>query len=261
MYKYLFGLVSIILISACKHDFEQPSWTTQWTAPLANSSLSIHQLQQDSTVSWDTLENNCLQLVFQQELFKLEMDSLLNMPGKSKTKNVKLDSISFADIQISYPTTLGNIITDMGATAFLPNGAQAIIPPFPNVLTDTLPIDASSYFEEMTLNEGQLTVSLYNGLPSDLANINLVLRNEGSNSNIIQIILPLLPTGSTHQESVDLSGETLYGALDVEIINVDMVGTNNMVFIDYENALTASLKFVSSEIEPLFCLSSSRRSS
>tara|TARA_B100000674_G_C37969678_1_gene976310 strand:- start:1609 stop:3648 length:2040 start_codon:yes stop_codon:yes gene_type:complete len=241
MYKYLFGLVSIILISACKHDFEQPSWTTQWTAPLANSSLSIHQLQQDSTVSWDTLENNCLQLVFQQELFKLEMDSLLNMPGKSKTKNVKLDSISFADIQISYPTTLGNIITDMGATAFLPDGAQAIIPPFPNVLTDTLPIDASSYFEEMTLNEGQLTVSLYNGLPSDLANINLVLRNEGSNSNIIQIILPLLPTGSTHQESVDLSGETLYGALDVEIINVDMVGTNNMVFIDYENALTADI--------------------
>ncbi len=241
MYKYLFGLVSIILISACKHDFEQPSWTTQWTAPLANSSLSIHQLQQDSTVYWDTLENNCLQLVFQQELFKLEMDSLLNMPGKSKTKNVKLDSISFADIQISYPTTLGNIITDMGATAFLPDGAQAIIPPFPNVLTDTLPIDASSYFEEMTLNEGQLTVSLYNGLPSDLANINLVLRNEGSNSNIIQIILPLLPTGSTHQESVDLSGETLYGALDVEIINVDMVGTNNMVFIDYENALTADI--------------------
>ena len=169
------------------------------------------------------------------------MDSLLNIPGKSKTKNVKLDSISFADIQISYPTTLGNIITDMGATAFLPDGAQAIIPPFPNVLTDTLPIDASSYFEEMTLNEGQLTISLYNGLPSDLANINLVLRNEGSNSNIIQIILPLLPSGSTHQESVDLSGETLYGALDVEIINIDMVGTNNMVVIDYEDALTADI--------------------
>ena len=82
----------------------------------------------------------------------------------------------------------------------LPDGAQAIIPPFPNVLTDTLPIDAGSYFEEMTLNEGQLTISLYNGLPSDLANINLVLRNEGSNSNIIQIILPLLPSGSTHQK-------------------------------------------------------------
>ena len=241
MYKNLFGLLALLLISACKHEIEQPSWTTHWTAPLAHSSLSIYQLQQDSTVSWDTLENNCLQLVFQQELFKLEIDSLLNIPGKSKTKNVKLDSISFADIQISYPTTLGNIITDIGATAFLPDGAQAIIPPFPNVLTDTLPIDASSYFEEMILNEGQLTVSLYNGLPSDLANINLVLRNEGSNSNIIQIILPLLPTGSTHQESVDLSGETLYGAIEVEIINVDMVGTNNMVLIEYEDALTADI--------------------
>lgn len=241
MYKHLFGLIALILISGCKHELEQPSWTTQWTAPLAHSSLSIHQLQKDSIVSWDTLENNSLELVYQQEFFQLEMDSLLNIPGKSKTKNVKLDSISFADIQISYPTTLESIITNMGATAFLPDGAQAIIPPYPNILTDTLPVDASIYFEEMTLNEGMLTVSLHNGLPSDLANINMVLRNAGSNSDIIQITLPLLPTGNTHQESVDLTGETLYGALEAEIINIDMVGTNNMVVIDYEDALTADI--------------------
>ena len=86
MYKYLFGLIALILISACKHEFEQPSWTTHWTAPLAHSSLSINQLQKDSTISWDTLENNCLQLVFQQELFKLAMDSLLNIPGKARLK-------------------------------------------------------------------------------------------------------------------------------------------------------------------------------
>lgn len=241
MYKYIFGLLALILISACKHELEQPSWTTQWTAPLAHSSLSINQLQQDSTVTWDTLENNSLQLVYKQELFQLAMDSLLNIPGKSKTKNVKLDSISFANIQISYPTTLGSIITGMGASSFLPNGAQAIIPPYPNVLTDTLSVDASSYFEEMTLNEGILTISLYNGLQSDLANINIVLRNVGSNSDIIQITLPLLPTGNTHQESVDLTGETLYGSLEVEIINIDMVGTGNMVVIDYEDALIADI--------------------
>ena len=241
MYKYLFGILALILISACKHELEKPSWTTQWVAPLAHSSLSIHQLQQDSIVSWDTLENNSLQLVYHQELFKIAMDSLLNIPGKSKTKNVKLDSISFADIQINYPTTLGSIMTDLGATVFLPDGAQAIIPPYPNVLKDTLPIDASVYFEEMTLNEGILTVSLHNGLPSDLANINMVLCNAGSNSEIIQITLPMLPTGSTHQESVDLTGKTLYGELEVKIINVDMVGTANMVFIDYEDALTADI--------------------
>ena len=38
-----------------------------------------------------------------------------------------------------------------------------------------------------------------------------------------------------------LSGETLYGALDVEIINIDMVGTSSMVVIDYEDALTADI--------------------
>ena len=241
MYKYLFGLVALTLIGACKHELEQPSWTTQWTAPIAYSNLSIHQIQQDNSISWDTLENNGLQLVYQQELFQLAMDSLLNIPGKSKTKNVKLDSISFSDIQISYPTTLGNIISNMGAMTFLPNGAQAIIPPYPNILADTLPVDASNYFEEMTLNDGILTVSLHNGFPSDLANINMVLRNSGTNSDIIQITLPLLPTGYTHQESVSLIGKTLYGELEVEIINIDMVGTSNMVIINYEDALIADI--------------------
>ena len=241
MYKYLFGLVALILISACKHELEQPSWNTQWTAPIAHSSLSIHQLQQDSIVSWDTLENNSLQLVYQQELFQLQMDSLLNIPSMGKTKNVKLNKIAFADINISYPTTMGSIITNMGAGAFLPDGAQAIIPAYPSVLTDTLPVDASDYFEEMVLNEGTLTISLHNGLPSDLANIDMVLRNAGNSSDIIQITLPLLPTGSTHQESVDLAGETLFGELEVVIVNVDMVGTTSMISIDYTDALTANI--------------------
>ena len=241
MYKYLFGLVALIFISACKHEFEQPSWNTQWTAPIAHSSLSIHQVQQDSIISWDTLENNSLQLVYQQELFQLQMDSLLNIPSMGKTKNVKLNKIAFADINISYPTTMGSIITNMGAGAFLPDGAQAIIPPFPSVLTDTLPVDASDYFEEMILNEGTLTISLHNGLPSDLANIDMVLKNAGNTSDIIQITLPLLPTGSTHQESVDLAGETLFGELEVVIVNVDMVGTSSMISIDYTDALTANI--------------------
>ena len=38
-----------------------------------------------------------------------------------------------------------------------------------------------------------------------------------------------------------LTGETIFGELDVEIINVDMVGTSNMVVIDYEDALTADI--------------------
>lgn len=241
MYKYLFALLFLLGIIGCKHELEQPSWNTQWTAPIAHSSLSIHQIQEDTLIGIDTLEDSSLELVYQQELFQLEMDSLLHIPSMGKTQNVKLDSISFANINISYPTTLGSIITNMGATAFLPNGAQAIIPAFPNVLTDTLPVDASSYFEEMTLNEGMLTVNLHNGLPSDLANINMILRNAGSSSDILQITLPLLPSGSTHQESVDLSGETLFGDLEVEIINVGMVGTSSMVLIDYADALTANI--------------------
>ena len=50
------------------------------------SSLSIHQVQQDSSISWDTLENNSLQLVYHKNYFKLRWTALLNMPGKSNQK-------------------------------------------------------------------------------------------------------------------------------------------------------------------------------
>lgn len=249
MNKYLIIILLFTGLISCKHELEQPSWSTQWTAPVAYSSLDIHQLKKDSTIQYDTLEDSGLQLVYQQELFNLDLDSLVKIPTIGTTKNVKLDSISFADINIVYPTSLGEIITGLGAGLLLPNGSQAIIPPYQNVFQDVLPIDASDYFEQMILNDGMLSISLYNGLPTDIANVEMILRNTGSFSDILQVSIPLLQTGDTYQENVDLAGETLYGALEVEILNIDMLGTApNLVNIDYDDALIATINI--SDIVP-----------
>ena len=77
----------------------------------------------------------------------------------------------------------------------------------------------------------------------------MILRNTGSFSDILQISIPLLQTGDTHQENIDLSGETLYGDLEVEILNIDMVGTTpDLVNIDYDDALIATINI--SDIVP-----------
>ena len=53
MNKYLIIILLFSGLISCKHELEQPSWSTQWTAPVAYSSLDIHQLK-DSTIQYDT---------------------------------------------------------------------------------------------------------------------------------------------------------------------------------------------------------------
>ena len=238
--KYI-CLFLIIFLNSCQHEFERPSWNTEWSLPVAVSTLDIYKLDFDSNITWNNLENNQVEIVYQHELIDLEIDSLLDLPPRGVTKNVKLDSISFSNINITYSTTLGQIINDAGAGSFISNGAQTIIPDFPNVLQDTLPLDASEYFVEMNLKEGNLKVQLENQLPCDLSNIVIELRNPGSN-NILSINLPYLATNTSYEENVDLQGQIIYGDLELEIINVDLVGTGtSLVTIDYQDALISNI--------------------
>ena len=240
--NYFKLLISVCILLSCQHELEKPSWNTEWTVPIAKSTISIYDLETDSNISWQNVGDNQVEIIYVQDLFKLEIDSLFDLPPRGVTKNVKLDSISFSNIQVSYSTTLGTIITNIGAGSIITNGSQTIIPYYQNAINDTFPLDASDYFQEMTLKEGTLKIKLENGLPTDLSNIELILRNSGSNLDILNINLSFLSSGGIYEESVDLTGQVIYGDLEVEIINVDMIGTgSNMVTINYLDALTSDI--------------------
>ena len=75
-----------------------------------------------------------------------------------------LDSASFADVVISDTATIGETISEIPlGTLLFPDGSTNNIPALFSVASgDTINIDASEYFETMTLYKGMLIIEIIN---------------------------------------------------------------------------------------------------
>ena len=246
--SYLFF---VFFLFSCRHDFEKPTWATDVSTPIAYTNLSLTNIVNDSIIQFDTLSDNSLKFIYQKEIINYNFDSLIKLKPISTTKNVKLETINFSNTTVTHSITLGNLISsiDFGTILFA-DGSTAVIPDYSNLLNETFPIDANEYFEEMTFSDGQLDLTIDNGLPTDLTNVIIELRNEGETNNIITMNIPFLPSGESEITTESLAGQTLFGNLEAEIISADIVGTAPVpVTIDYSDALIA--KIVIRDIELL----------
>jgi len=236
-------LLLILVLFSCRHDFEKPTWNTDISTPIAYTTLQLTNLVNDSSVNFDTLSDNSLLFVYQKEIINYNFDDLISLEPISTTKNVKLETINFSNTTVSHEVTMGELISSIDfGTILLPDGGSAVIPAYSDLLNETFPIDANEYFEEMTFTEGYIDLTLTNGLPTDLSNVVLELRNEGQTNNIITMNIPLLASGESQTATESLAGQTLFGNLEAEIISADIVGTApNAVTIDYSDALTADI--------------------
>ena len=240
--KNLFILVIIILFFSCKHEFEKPYWNVDLTSPIAFSIIDLNSMSNDSVFSIDTLSDNSLTLVYQNDLLDVSIDSNFILNAISTTKNVKLQTIVFPDQTIPYQINFGELIQSSGLGFLFPNDSFRIVPAIPGVINDVIAIDANEYFEQMTLTEGFIDITISNDLPSDLSNLVINLRNQGETTNLVEIILPYLASGDVFQMTESLSNQIIYGDMEIEILNADLVGTGSTpVLIQYQDALTTEI--------------------
>ena len=61
-------LFALVIVSSCKHEFEQPSWNTNFTAPIVYLELGLDNLDSEDFITLDTLSDNSLLLVLNEEL-------------------------------------------------------------------------------------------------------------------------------------------------------------------------------------------------
>ena len=145
----LVSLVSILLF-ACKHELERPNWDLDIIIPLAYSQMSINDMLSDSNLNVVENEEGFISLVFQQEFIDMNLDTLIKIDAIADEQTHTLDSASFNDVIIADTASLGDALTEAGLP--IPNGISISIPSFPNLINeDTINIDASEYFETMTL--------------------------------------------------------------------------------------------------------------
>ena len=79
-------IIAFLLFSAlsCRKDFERASWDVDLLAPLINTTLTLNDLLPDSVIQVNP--DTSIKLVFQSNIFNIEMDSLFKIPDTTVTE-------------------------------------------------------------------------------------------------------------------------------------------------------------------------------
>ncbi len=235
--------LTIILLSACKHELERPTWNVDMIVPIVHSKMNISNILSDTNISFNENNEGFISLVFQQEFIDVNLDTLIKIDAITDEQTHTLDSASFADVIISDTATIGETITEIPfGTILLPDGSTNSIPAIANVASeDTININASEYFQTMTLYEGMLIIEINNGYPTDLSNVSLSLINNTTQSLIATVFFPIIASGNTASDSISIAGQTLDENLLAILHNMDINSSNGPVLINYIDAVTTTI--------------------
>ena len=217
--------LATFMLFACKHELERPTWEVDVIVPLAHSQMNIDNILSDSNLNIVENEEGYISLIYEQDLLNINYDSLITLETKSEEKSIRIDSVDFNDVVISNQITVEEVL------GVDPNGVSLPISAQPHIIeNDTTIIDASEYFETMTLYTGIIVIEIENNFPTDISNIEIELLDINY-QNIISspILFPLIQSGTSVSESYDISGKTLDKNLIALIKNMDLEASNGLV--------------------------------
>ena len=253
MKKTVYITLLSIFIFSCKHDFEKPTWEVDMITPIAHSEMSISDLinQNETMIEHQIGTDSLVSLVYSADLLQTNYDNLLDIQSTTNEKMFRIDSVKFDDVVIEHNITIGSIITELGVLGpiLYPDGQDRDIPAMPGVVqNDTIDIDASEYFETMTLYNGKMNLEITNGFPTDISNMSFMLYNSISLNLIATFNIPLIESGATYTESVSVAGETLDQIMLGIINNMDIEASGGLVPINYTDAISTTVSITEIQI-------------
>ena len=243
MKRILFITCTTLILFSCKHEIEQPTWDVDMLLPIAHTKLNISNIISDTTTIVSEDQEGFISLIFQQEFIDMNLDTLIKINDIADEQTHTLDSASFNDVVISDTATIGETINEIPlGTLLLPNGSTNSIPALPSVANnDTINIDASEYFETMTLYRGTLIIELSNGYPTDISNVSLTLINATNQNIVATFYAPIIPSGGIFTDSVSIAGQTIDENIYAILNNMDVNASNGPVLIDYSDAIITTI--------------------
>lgn len=245
---YFLSLI-VIIGNSCK--VQDPSWETGILAPLVKTKLSISNIVDQEKANTDS--TGLIHLVYSNKLYDLAIDSFFTFSDTSLRKTFRIDSLSLYTTSFDYPLSMGTLARNagpIGQLLLLFHGFQQSIPEIPNVSSAPIEIKADTLFQTMTLEQGSLDISLYNGLPIDITDATFEIRNVKAGDVVVSGQFPLIAAGTTESKSFDLSGRTVEGVLQGQLVKLSSPGSRGVpVLIDTTNYINAKLTV--SNLHPL----------
>jgi hypothetical protein len=250
MNKIILFTLCTLLFFSCKHELESPTWDVEMIVPLVHSQMNIDNMLSDSNLNIVENDEGYISLIYQEDLLNINYDSLITLETKSEEKSIRIDSVKFNDVVIEQIITIGSVISELPfGTILFPDGSQREIPAMAGIVqNDSIPIDASDYFQTMTLYNGMLNLKLTNGFPTDISNVSFSLYNATNLNLIATFFTPLIESGNSFSESVSIAGETLDYKMVGIINNMDIEESNGQVLINYSDAMTTKISITEIQI-------------
>lgn len=232
------------MLFSCRRENQKLQWQVETLVPILSSRLEISDLIADSTLS---LGNDSLySIVFRNKIGSFKLDEIASVLEESFENTVKLNSIDLGKRIIVNNISLGRLAASSGLTGQLiiaSNGNNVAIPALNGIGPEVFDIDATDYFQNITLNDGWLVLRMENGFPIELTDLQYEIRNKTSGSLLLQNTLSSLASSAVHYDSVRLNNGTIIeGELQASLLNMDSPGSNGVqVLIDTSDAISIQI--------------------
>jgi hypothetical protein len=238
-------LTFLTLLFGCRPDVNTPSWEVEALAPLVNTRIDFNDLIDEDT-SLVAGSEGLVSLVYRNKLLSFKPGEIAPPFNNTFFNTVKISSIDLGTRQVNERISLGQIAKQAGVIGQIiiaSNGSSQAIPPVNGLGPNYFNVDATDYFQSMTLQDGWLILRLENGLPIELRNVEYAIGNAGGAPPLLQNTLSVFPPGAVQIDSVHLINNiTINGQLEASLLNVDIPGTNGaQVPIDTSDALLVQL--------------------
>ncbi|MBL4655080.1 MAG: hypothetical protein JKY33_04585, partial [Bacteroidia bacterium] len=241
-YISLLIIFALLYNSGCKRE-DNLSWDVKVLAPLISSTLTIHNIIQDSLVQQNS--DSSLSLVYQNNIYSVSIDSLIKIPDTTFYKTISIDSLKLATKQIVHPISLGEVAQNAGIVGQLiiaSDGSTSAIPALTGLTVNDIDMDANDFFKTATLDKGFMDVTIENGWPIDISNLIYQFTNKISGDTVAIDTFAYIPVGDIQTQTVSIAGKTIEGDLLAQIVNMDSPGSGGPVPIDTSDVLTLTLK-------------------
>lgn len=241
-----FATLSLLIVAiSCKKNNEvKPSWETSMLVPILNSNLNLGNIVGDTIIQ--TNSDNSLQLVYESNLYSLKPgDGAFQIPDTIVKGTYNLTNLALANQAIVYNLSLGQAAQQMGPQGqfiISSNGTMASIPAINNQSSGDNDVNATQFFQTAILQHGFLDITIFNGFPIDISNIQFQIKNKVSGTIVADTFFTNINSGSTSTKRVDLSGKTVEGTLVFKIIDLDSPGSATAVLIDTTDALIMTMQ-------------------
>lgn len=241
MKQYLSFLFLLLTIISCKKEKIKPSWDSNLIIPLANTTISIQEILNDTLYKVEN--DSSITLIYEKDLFTLQLDSITKIKDTSFSYVLSLNNVSLNPYQLSYSISMGAVARkdyeENGPNGTLyttimtahNTGTPTTIASFGPYTFDSLDLNAGQYFKYLYIKQAVIEVTIKNRLTIPLTDIAFNLKKVSTQEILLNDYIPIVNPMSDETRSATLQNVTLDSLLQA-FVTISSPGSNIPVVID-----------------------------